>query len=1220
MKRLDNKGFTLTELLATLAVLSLVSTIVIYVAINVVNSAKNKSYLVTRNNVEKAAVSYLEENSDKINFISYNVDNKNIEYQCVTVQDLIDLSYFDKDVLNSKISEDKTIIASDYIYIERDKNSKTIKNSKLITDVNSDYSKICSNYNYKTKLEGNIYFEIPGGYAKEKDVSIKYCLNISNDKLFEYKYSFDPSDKSIYIGDTFEDNCLAKSIKVFDNGDLKAWIENTNIKESTSITGIDNKAPVIKIEPNGDDNYTKSKTININISDDLSGISSDSTIKYGFSKSKSEEPSSYKEVNVSTGNVKITEGSLTGGYYLWIKPSVKDKVGNENNSTLVSDVYKFDNTAPSIPTYIAKYRDGSGSYTSGSNANKEVVTDISTNEVDSGVEGIYYSKDKSSETKFNFGVSALTQNGSTWSGTESWDINDGKRDEIYFFKACDKVGNCSGWSEGFHIKYAVNKIYKVYIKYHSNGGSMSNKNADYTVNSTSKLVEYKGNSKFHSVSYGNSLGSNGLYDADNSGYIKLVKGAGYSLVSGKEWCTNSDGSGTCYDQKTQYSASDFCDASSSDCEVTLYANWKVNTLTIIYHANDGSLTTDSNNNGYSKNSDGVITKKVNGEDISNFHVIKYNGTIDIYDANNSKGIQLTRTGYSLVSGNEWYKKDSDGNKIYYNQSTSANYSATDICDSLKTGDCTIDLYANWKVNKLTIKYHANGGSLTTNSKNNGYRKNSDGVITKKVNGEDISNFHVVKYGNDVALKWANYSGGIQLTRTGYSIVSREEWCTNSDGSGTCYDQNPTSKYKAEKMCSKLSSGDCTIDLYANWKVNKLTIKYHANGGSLTTNSKNNGYRKNSDGVITKKVNGEDISNFHVVKYGNDVALKWANYSGGIQLTRTGYSIVSREEWCTNSDGSGTCYDQNPTSKYKAEKMCSKLSSGDCTIDLYANWKVNKLTIKYHANGGSLTTNSKNNGYRKNSDGVITKLVNGEYISNFHVIKYNGTIDIYNANNSKGIQLTRTGYSLVSGKEWYKKDSDGNKIYYNQSTSANYSATYICNSLKTGDCTVHLYANWKKNVCPTGYTKSSTSYDCEKLLGSASQSYTKTRRNCVQKTMSATKGSCNDFNFDDSACKSHSGCKLSDDYVMSSHLCNGTYNKCSTGTYSSSLKKCVYYGYSDAVKVENQKSCTVTTTTCKSQSDVNKGNYYISSCVKDGDYYCSSGTLRSKKCYSYASYE
>ena len=155
MKKLNNKWFTLVELLATLAVLSLVSTIVIYVAINVVNSAKDKSYLVTRNNVEKAAVSYLEENNDKIHFVKYD---DNIEYQCVTVQNLRDTNYFDKDVLNSKIREDKTIIASDYIYIERDKNSKTIKNSKLITNVNSDYSKICSNYNYKTKLEGYIFW------------------------------------------------------------------------------------------------------------------------------------------------------------------------------------------------------------------------------------------------------------------------------------------------------------------------------------------------------------------------------------------------------------------------------------------------------------------------------------------------------------------------------------------------------------------------------------------------------------------------------------------------------------------------------------------------------------------------------------------------------------------------------------------------------------------------------------------------------------------------------------------------------------------------------------------------------------------------------------------------------------------------------------------------------------------------------------------------------
>ena len=564
MKKLDNRGFTLVELLATLAVLSLVSTIVIYVAINVVNSAKDKSYLVTRNNVEKAAISYLEENNDKINFISYK-DVK--EYQCVTVQDLIDLSYFDKDVLNSKISKDKVLDSNDYIYVERDKTSKTIKNSKLITDIDSDYSKICSNYNYKTKLEGNIYFEIPGGYAKEKDVSIKYCLNISNDTLFEYKYSFDPSDKSNFIREYDEDNCLIKNIKILDNGDLKAWIENTDIKESTSITGIDNTAPVIKIEPNGDNTYTKSKTININTSDDLSGVSSDSTIKYGFSKSKNEEPSSYKEVKVN-GDIKIIESSLTGEYYLWVKPNVKDNAGNVNNDTLISDVYKFDNTAPSIPTYIAKYRDGSGDYTSGSNANKEVVTEISTNEADSGVEGIYYSKDKNSKTKFNFGVSALTQNGNTWNGTESWDFRNGRNDS-YYFMACDKVGNCSEWSGVFNIKYLTS----VYIKYNANGGSLveNNHGSNYGVNEDGMITK-NGNILTTKINYQGKLGSNGLYNTKNSKAVNLTNGS-YSIFSGREWCTKSDGSGTCYDQTTQYSASDFCDISSNDCEVILYANW-----------------------------------------------------------------------------------------------------------------------------------------------------------------------------------------------------------------------------------------------------------------------------------------------------------------------------------------------------------------------------------------------------------------------------------------------------------------------------------------------------------------------------------------------------------------------------------------------------------------------------------------------------------------------
>ena len=571
MKKLDNRGFTLVELLATLAVLSLVSTIVIYVAINVVNSAKDKSYLVTINNVEDAAVSYLRENSDKVRFVKYDDD---LEYQCITVQNLIDTNYFDKDVLNSKISKDKTISGNNYIYIKRDINSKTVKDSKLIIDSNSDYNTLCG----KASLYGTIDFVIsPSGFAREKNVDIKYCLyNVSDYKNVEY---FSQYNDLIYndgnSDNTFGDNCLIRKVTVNENGDMIAKILKRNtdgnkeeVKSAIAkVSSIDNKAPVIKIEPNGDNTYTKSKTININISDDLSGISSDSTIKYGFSKSKSEEPSSYKEVKVK-GNVEITEGSLTGEYYLWVKPSVKDNAGNVNNDTLISDVYKFDNTAPSIPTYIAKYRDGSGDYTSGSNANKEVVTEISTNEADSGVEGIYYSKDKNSKTKFNFGVSALTQNGNTWNGTESWDFRNGRNDS-YYFMACDKVGNCSEWSGVFNIKYLTS----VYIKYNANSGSLveNNHGSNYGVNEDGMITK-NGNILTTKINYQGKLGSNGLYNTKNSKAVNLTNGS-YSIFSGREWCTKSDGSGTCYDQTTQYSASDFCDISSNDCEVILYANW-----------------------------------------------------------------------------------------------------------------------------------------------------------------------------------------------------------------------------------------------------------------------------------------------------------------------------------------------------------------------------------------------------------------------------------------------------------------------------------------------------------------------------------------------------------------------------------------------------------------------------------------------------------------------
>ena len=143
---------------------------------------------------------------------------------------------------------------------------------------------------------------------------------------------------------------------------------------------------------------------------------------------------------------------------------VKDNAGNVANCD--SGSIKVDTTAPSKPTYTASYSDGSASYTSGSTADREVVTRISSTDEHSGIEGIYCSTDKSSASKLNFGVSALTQNGNTWTGTETWTFKSGRNDS-YYFQARDKAGNKSNWSSIFNIKYI--KLYT--ISYNANGGS-----------------------------------------------------------------------------------------------------------------------------------------------------------------------------------------------------------------------------------------------------------------------------------------------------------------------------------------------------------------------------------------------------------------------------------------------------------------------------------------------------------------------------------------------------------------------------------------------------------------------------------------------------------------------------------------------------------------------------------------------------------------------------
>ena len=75
--RKKNYGFTLVELLAVIAILGIVVSITVFVSIKSINKAKEKSYKTTINNIERMAGTYLEENGDRLFYISKN-DGSNI--------------------------------------------------------------------------------------------------------------------------------------------------------------------------------------------------------------------------------------------------------------------------------------------------------------------------------------------------------------------------------------------------------------------------------------------------------------------------------------------------------------------------------------------------------------------------------------------------------------------------------------------------------------------------------------------------------------------------------------------------------------------------------------------------------------------------------------------------------------------------------------------------------------------------------------------------------------------------------------------------------------------------------------------------------------------------------------------------------------------------------------------------------------------------------------
>lgn len=401
--------------------------------------------------------------------------------------------------------------------------------------------------------------------------------------------------------------------------------------------------------------------------------------------------------------------------------------------------------------------------------------------------------------------------------------SNGKVTAIKEGKATIKATTGNGKSDSCIIK--VEDPNYVIIKYHLNGGKLAKKKGD-AITSKWEKVYCHNDTVCQKVESDSKLNKNGLINYNNENYLNVEKN-NYTVTSSKEWNTKSNGKGKTYSQSKQYKASDFCDASKKDCTVDLYVNWQ-DILVSKVQLEKTSINL--------KNGDKTTVKAT---------VTPTNATDSSLEwkSSNTKVVKVDKNGKITAKGN--------GN-------------ATITATSNNNKKATLNVSVK---NYVLIRYHMNGGSLSSN-RSNKISSKKDMILC---NSNEIC--QKIEYGGTADLTNYNNSDYINIARKNYKIYSNDEWNSKANGTGTAYSQSK--KYKASDFCDA-SKGNCTVDLYANWKQNDkilgtidLTSAKCLNVPTSGSCSSAQGFVVAGNYYVAAKRNGNESQvNIHVIKRKN----------------------------------------------------------------------------------------------------------------------------------------------------------------------------------------------------------------------------------------------------------------------------------------------------------------------------------------------------------------
>lgn len=398
---------------------------------------------------------------------------------------------------------------------------------------------------------------------------------------------------------------------------------------------------------------------------------------------------------------------------------------------------------------------------------------------------------------------------------------------------------------------------------------------------------------------GKTAGGNGTPNWDgHTGDTPAIRGNGWTIdgYTFAGWTTNADGGGTKYAPGASWTASG---------TLTLYAQWTPGEAGLTYDGNGAT-------GGKTDPQNGVTDQKVN---------VRQNG--------------FTRDGYTFVRWDT--QADCRGKAVNPGDKWTLQGSST--------------LYACWTGNTQLLTYHGNGATggntaaqsgktgdeLTTNA--NGFTRDgytfvewntkadgTGGHYGKGTNG--VAKWTMLPAGNDLYAIWQANPANIQY-RDDYGATGSTPDTTGVTGQNVTIAQNGftrpgytfTGWARDRRTDPSLQPGGRytltpgTTTLWAQWKADPAHLIYNSNSGSTSQT-------RRTDGVVDQTVTV--IAN---------------------PFTRSGYTFTG---WNTQADGRGKAYAAGNGFRLVADAKSNPAN----TSVLYAQWRINRVALKFDPNGGT----------------------------------------------------------------------------------------------------------------------------------------------------------------------------------------------------------------------------------------------------------------------------